>query len=209
MANIRPHGGWFLLGPAVLVLGWTAAVILMAGGVMSTGSDMQHVNVPGEGVVSITEPGEKVLFIEQNGVSQASVPPGMTVEITPSGGGEPLTVEPGGTNFTYNNGTTAGRNFGTVNFPAAGDYRVKVSLPEGTAGSGQVALGGNPAAKLIGVIFGFFGLGFGSVILCVIIVIVVAVKRSASNKRNMQQQYAGQPMYAGMPPPPPPGASAS
>jgi hypothetical protein len=205
MEKVKPHWGWFLAGPAVLLLGGVGAVVLMAAGIMSTGADMQHVKVPGEAVVHIDEPGEKILFIEQTGVANASAPPGMMVSITPPDSEVPLTVENSGASFTYNNGSVAGRNFGKVNFPAAGDYRVKVSVPEGVPASGQVAVGGNPAGKIIGTIFGFFGLGFGSFVLCIIIVVVVALKRSRSRKRIMQQRYAGHP---GMPPSPPPGAMA-
>lgn len=207
MEQIKPHWGWFLLGPVILVLGGVGASILMFAGIMSAGSDMQHVHVPGESVVHISEAGNKTLFYEQPNVTNATVPIGLDVQVTPAAGGAALPVGPAGTNFTYNNGSVAGRNFGSVNFPTAGDYKVKVKVPEGVPADGNIALGGNPAGAVLGTIFGFFGIGLASFVLCILVVVVVGVKRGKHRKRIMQQQYAGFAPAAGVPPPPP-GANA-
>ena len=111
MEPIKPHWAWFLAGPVVLALGCVAAVAMFLGGMVNMSEGMQHVGVPGEGTVTIEEPGEYTIFFEQSGVSQAQIPNGLVVEVTPAAGGAPLPLGPGGVNFTYNNGGTAGRNY--------------------------------------------------------------------------------------------------
>ncbi|MEZ5991645.1 MAG: hypothetical protein R3E76_04770 [Planctomycetota bacterium] len=206
MERIKPHWGWFFLGPAILVLGGVGAFELMVAGILSAGSDMQHVPVPGEGVVHINEAGDMTLFYEQFKVASATVPVGLNVQIRPVGGSATLPVG-STTSFTYSNGRLAGRSIGAVNFPEAGDYKVKVSVPEGVPADGNVALGGNPAGAILGTIFGFIGIGFASFVLCILVLVVVGVKRGKHRKRILQQQHAGFAPQAGMRPPPP-GASA-
>ncbi len=200
MQNIKPHWSWFLLGPAVLILGGIGAVVLMAGGLMSVAEGMQRVDAPGEAVIRIEQPGEQAIFFEQRGVAQASAPADLTLSITPLSGGEPLNISSTIGNVTYNANGVAGRNYGSVNFPAAGEYKVVATT---ATGGGQVALGGNPGEKIVGSLLGFFGLGFGSFVACVIILIVVAVKRARNRKLVMQQYHSHYPPAGGMPPPPP------
>ncbi|MCA8916868.1 MAG: hypothetical protein KDB90_15855 [Planctomycetes bacterium] len=203
MQKVTPHWGWFLLAPAVLVLGGIAAVALMAVGLTSVADGMERIDVPGERVVHVAAPGNQTIFYEQTGGISANPPADLVLEITPASGGEPLALsEPVG-DVNYNMNGVAGRNFKRVNFPAAGDYKVSATLPLGATG-GRIAFGGNPAEKIVGSLLGFFGIGGVSFLLCVIILVVVAVKRSGSRKRMLQQQY-GRPPQGGMPPAPPPG----
>lgn len=190
MQNIKPHWGWFLLGPAVLILGGIASVVLMAGGLMSVAEGMQRVDAPGEAVIRIEQPGEQAIFFEQRGVAAASAPADLKLSITPLAGGEPLSISNTFGSVTYNANGVAGRNYGSVNFPATGEYKVVVAT---ATGGGQVALGGNPGEKIVGSLLGFFGVGFGSFVACVIILIVVAVKRAKFRKALLRQQYATYP----------------
>ncbi|MCB9893087.1 MAG: hypothetical protein H6839_01400 [Planctomycetes bacterium] len=204
MQKVTPHWGWFLLAPAVLVLGGIAASVLMVGGIMSVASGMEHVDVPGERVVLIPEAGDQTIYYESSGF-QASPPAGLNLEITPEGGGEPLELQQPVGNVTYNVNGVSGRNFKRVYIPKPGRYKFSATLPLGATG-GQIAFGGNPGGKIVGSLLGFFGIGGVSFLLCVIILIVVAVKRSNSRKRMLQQQYSQFPQ-GGMPPAPPPGAA--
>lgn len=155
-------------------------------------------------MIRVEQPGEQPIYFEQRGAAQASAPADLKVTITPAAGDEPLALGSSFGNVTYNTGDVAGRNFGTVTFPAAGDYKVEAAS---ATGGGQIALGGNPGEKLVGSLLGFFGLGFGSFIACVIIMIVVAVKRARNRRLVMQQYHSHYPPPGGMPPPPP-GAQA-
>lgn len=202
MERIKPHWAWFFAGPVVLVLGCIAAVVVMVMGTLNVSSGMQRVNVPGEATVSIEEAGETTIFFEQTGVSQAQIPNGLVVEVTPAAGGDPLPMTTGTGSFTYNNGGTAGRNYRNVDIPTPGQYHVKTSLPPGENARGQVAMGGSPGAALGMALGGFFGLGFLSFVLCMVIVLVVFVMRSKSAKRIREKQYQQMPQQG-----PPPGAA--
>lgn len=193
MSPIKPHWAWFLAAPAVLMLGGVAAAAVLIFGTLSVSEGMQRVGVPGEGVVVIEEAGETTIFYEQNGVSQATIPEGLSVEVMPESGGASLPLSGAATRFTYANNDVAGRNFRNVTFPAPGRYRVVTSLPEGSTARGQIALGGNPGGALIGTLGGFFGIGALSFILCLTIVIVVAVKRSSYARRMREQQFQQMP----------------
>lgn len=187
--KIAPHWAWFLLGPVILMVGIIASVAMLVVGALSVGEGLERIPAPGSGVVSFEEAGSHTVFWEQRGVMQAQVPAGLAVVITPAAGGEPLS-QSSGMNFTYNNNNVAGRNFTRVEVPSPGEYKVDVTVPEGAAGSGQVALGGNPAGRVLGAIFGSMAVGGISFVLCLVILIVVAVKRSKSAKAQMAQQYA-------------------
>lgn len=123
MQNIKPHWGWFLLGPAVLILGGIASVVLMAGGLMSVAEGMQRVDAPGEAVIRIEQPGEQAIFFEQRGVAAASAPADLKLSITPLAGGEPLSISNTFGSVTYNANGVAGRNYGSVNFPERASTR--------------------------------------------------------------------------------------
>jgi hypothetical protein len=202
MEPIKPHWAWFFAGPVVLILGCVAAVVVMVMGTLNVSSDMQRVDVPGEGTVNIQEAGESTIFFEQPGVAQATIPEGLIVEVTPAAGGDPLPlISEGMSSFTYNNGNVAGRNYRSINFPAPGQYRVTASLPPSSNARGQVAMGGNPGAALGMALGGFFGIGLLSFLTCIAIVIVVAVMRGKSAKRIRVQQHQPLPRQG-----PPPGA---
>jgi hypothetical protein len=187
MQPIKPHWAWFLAGPAVLVVGCVAAVVVLVVGSLSVAEGMQRVSVPGEATISIKEAGDTTIFYEQMGVSQATIPEGLTVIITPAGGGEPLELTQGRGRFTYADTQAAGRNFRNVSFPHAGEYHVVTSLPPGSSAGGRVALGGSPGAALAGTLVGFFGIGIASFLLCVIIMLVVGLRRVSYRKRLLAQ----------------------
>jgi hypothetical protein len=195
--KITPHWGWFFLGPIILMVGVIAASVMIAVGALSAGEGLERIPAPGSGVVRFEEAGTHTVFWEQRGVMQAQVPAGLAVVITPAAGGEPLSQSSGGMNFTYNNNNVAGRNFTTVEVPSPGEYKVDVTVPEGAAGAGQVALGGNPAGRVLGTILGSMAVGGISFVLCLVILIVVAVRRSKSAKAQMAQQYAQYPHPVG------------
>ena len=191
--KITPHWAWFFLGPVILMAGIVAAVAMIAIGAMSAGEGLERIPAPGSGVVRFEEAGSQTVFWEQRGVMHAQVPAGLAVVVTPAAGGAPLSQSSGGVNFTYNSNGVAGRNFTTVEVPSPGEYKVEVKVPEGAAGSGHVALGGNPAGRVLGAIFGSMAVGGVSFVLCLVILIVVAVKRSRSAKAQMAHQYAQYP----------------
>ena len=203
MGTVKPHWAWFFVGPVILIVGCIAAVVVMVMGTLSVAEGMQRVGVPGEGVVTINEPGESTIFYEQSGVAQANIPDGLTVQVIPASGGDPLSLTSGVGSFTYNDGNTAGRNYKNVNFPSPGQYKVVTSLPPGSTTSGRVAMGGSPGAALGVALGGFFGIGALSFLLCIVSVIFVAVMRSKSARRLREQQYQQLPQRG-----PPPGAGA-
>lgn len=188
--KVSPHWGWFLLAPVFLVVGVVAFVVIVFSGALGVAEGMQHVSVPGEGTVTFDEPGEYTIFYEQRGVMQAEIPTGLRVEVTPVGGEKPLQhIIPGG-KFTYKNNDVAGRNFGRIDVPGAGEYRVRTSVSEGVATSGRVALGGDPSGKLLGAVFGSMGALVGGVVLALVHVIVIAVLRAKNRKKLRPPGYA-------------------
>lgn len=199
MQPIKPHWGWFLLGPAILFLGGITASVVLAGGAMTVATDMTRVDIPGTATIYAEEPGKMPIFYEERTFGRATAPLNLEVKITPTAGGEPLSIDTSTTNFSYNNNGVAGQQWGTANIPAAGAYTVETTVPLGTS-AGQLAVGSNPGERLIATLLAFFGIGGGSFLLCFLIVIIVAVKRSRYRKRLMQQQYG---MPPGGPPPAP------
>jgi len=204
MQPVRPHWGWFLLGPVILILGGIAALVLFIGGLTSITEGMQRVDIPGRAEVHVEEPGAQPLFFEERGVSQASAPQGLEVRILPAGGGAPVPIDAGFGNVTYNVNGVAGRKWGEADFPAAGTYEITTNVHLGTK-QGQLAVGGNLGEKIAVSLAGLFGFGFGSFLLCAIVMLVVLVKRMGYRRRMVRQQYAAMPP-GGMAPPPP-GAS--
>lgn len=189
--KVKPHGAWFLLVPVLILGGGIAAVALFVVGVSGFADGMKHIELPGTETITVSKAGDQILFYEQPDASQATVPPGLSVTVTPARGGEPLEMSAPGGNVTYNYGDVAARAYRRVSFPAAGEYVVTSSLPEGVVPHGQLAIGGDPAG-LLKTMGGAFGLGFGGFVLGVIVLIVLLVMRGRSRKR-INQQYWQQP----------------
>jgi hypothetical protein len=200
MQPIKPHWAWFFLGPLILVFGGVAAIVLMIGGLSSATDGMQRVDVPGTATVRVDEPGYQTIFFEAGGSFAERPPDRLEATIVPLAGGEPLTLESTIGDATYNMNGVAGRSWRRVNFPAAGGYTITSTVPLGNSG-GKLVIGGDVGERIAFTIVGFFGIGFGSFILCVIVVIVVLVKRINYRKRMMQQQYAAIPQGGMVPPP--------
>jgi hypothetical protein len=203
MQPIKPHWAWFFLGPVILVVGCIAAVVVMVAGISSVTEGMQHVDIPGSATIQVDKPGPMPIFYEERGTMEAVAPLALEVRITPVAGTESVPIDAAFTKVTYNLNGVSGRKWGEANFPSAGAYTVETKVPLGTT-AGQLAIGGNAGEKIAGSLIGFFGLGFGSFVVCVICMIVVLVKRMGYRKRMMQQQYGAIPQ-GGMSPPP--GAS--
>jgi hypothetical protein len=199
MQPVKPHWGWFLLGPAILFLGGICAFVVMIGGTMNVAKDMTRVDIPGTATVYAEKPGKMPIFYEERTFGKATAPLALEVKITPAAGGTPVPIDTSTVNFSYNNNGISGQQWGTADLPAAGAYTVETSVPLGTT-AGKLAVGSNPGERLIATLLAFFGIGGGSFLLCFLIVIVVAVKRNRSRKRLMLQQYG---MASGGPPPAP------
>ena len=189
MNPIRPHGAWYLLAPAFLLAGIAVSVVLVATTAANYEDNRQRVPVPGETALSVESAGAQPVYFEESGTSQARVPGGLELAITPEGGGPTLSISPAGMRSTYHYGGTAGVKLGDVNFPAAGRYRARTSLPEGVHPpmDAVVVVGGSPVAGVLGAVFGSIGaIGVGFV-LAVIAVVIVAVRRAGSRKAMMPQ----------------------
>jgi hypothetical protein len=200
MQPIKPHWAWFLLGPVILVLGVIASVVVMVAGISSVTDGMQHVDIPGEATIQVDKPGVQPIFYEERSAMQVVAPLNLEVRITAVSGGEAVPIDASHTEVTYSLNGVSGRKWGEANFPAAGAYKVETRVPIGTT-AGQLAVGGNAGEKIAGSLIGFFGIGFGSFVLCVIIMIMVLVKRMGYRRRMIQQQYANLPPVSNAPPP--------
>ena len=90
---IRPAAWWFGVGAGLIVVGIIAAVVIFAVAFQDTFDefteiedaidDFQRVPAPGEGDVTITDPGRYTVYVEGSiDVDQTITPPEMTIEST-------------------------------------------------------------------------------------------------------------------------------
>lgn len=195
MEAVKPHWGWFLLAPVLLIGGIVAAFALVVSGVSGMASERQVVPVPGKGEVSFEEAGAVLVSFEETGAAPARVPSGLEVRIYSTGDSEALPMSSPGANYTYHYSGVAGRGIGAVEIPSPGSYRVETRLRQGTEPppGAAVAIGRNPAGAILGAVFGAFALAGGGAVLALILVVVVAVKRSSFRRARQASLYAGHP----------------
>jgi hypothetical protein len=143
------------------------------------------------------EAGDMVVYGERSGGDGITATLGNT-RLRQAGGDE-LTLEDYEAEFTYDNGTRAGRAEFTVEIPEDGEYEI---IAEGIPGAATtVAVGPSVADKLVSAIVGALLIGGIGVVLGVILLIVTGVRRRKFRQRRwLDAQGGGQPTGTWNPP---------
>src|SRR5215211_735337 len=142
---IRPAAWWFGVGAGLIVVGIIAAVVIFAVAFQDTFDefteiedaidDFQRVPAPGEGDVTITDPGRYTVYVEGSiDVDQTITPPEMTIESTEPDS-QPVTLTPVAGEFTYDFNGPAVRSVFHFEAEEAGTFHVEVDdAPPGVTG---------------------------------------------------------------------------
>jgi hypothetical protein len=126
---IRPSRLWYLVAGALAA---GAVVWLVAGFVLGLGSfvrqveGFQRVPIPGQGEISLEEPGPHTVYYEGPGAGdEAVVIPSFRLSVVPVDGGQELTVSPYEGASVYTSGSYSGRAVGTVQVDRPGRFLLR------------------------------------------------------------------------------------
>jgi hypothetical protein len=211
---LRPRGWWYGVGGGIIAVGLIAAVVIFAVAFQDTFDEFreiereveafQRVPAPGDGTITLPEPGEYTVYVE--GSFDASDPvsaPEIEIEsVEPDS--QPLALRPADTEFTYDFSGPAVHSVFDFTAPDAGDYRVDVGEPP--FGVSGVAVGEDPdilgaVGSILIAVFVPMGVGGLFLILGLVVIIITAVRRSKAQRLRRQATFAGG--YGSAPPPPP------
>lgn len=192
-AKVRPGRIWYLLALAVFVAG-LAWLIVGITSLASTVNGLQRVPLPAGGTVSLGHSGSFIVYYEGPGAQTGQIPP-YHINVAPASSGAAVS---GLTRYTadvtYNVGSHHGRAVLTLHVTEPGRFRVTATGPN-ISGAG-LAIGGNIAHGIVGVLLP----GLPLLIIGVLAAVILLVVRIA-RKRSLQR-----PAYAGYTyPPGPPG----
>ncbi len=153
---------------ALGVLGSIACAILAVVAIVNAFGELHVVNVPGRGVLTLTQRHYVIYYEDAVGTPDAFEVRGLRVSIRP--GAEPKNVLPISgyeASFTYSRGPYYGRAVGTFDTPHPGRYLIITSNTSGAGGSARISVG-PPVLGLfgrylfrgaLGAILVFFGVG--------------------------------------------------
>lgn len=150
---------------------------------------MQRVVVPGEGTVTLAEPGTYKIYHEHQSVvggrsfSNPASLPSLQCTVTAADTGGRVPLRPVSTSETYSMGAHQGVAVWQFDADAAGDYTVSATYPPGESGPEAVlAVGQSMVGAIFLMVFGMMGgCGFAMLMfaLALVLVIVWLVRRSA------------------------------
>lgn len=178
------RGYWFagaLALAAVLV-----SVAIVATGVLRITSaidDLQRVDVPGEGLVTFTEPGGYTVYYEGPGVGEDGGIPGFSAALVPEGGEEGIPLSDYVGSFTYSLGGHDGAALWTVRIERPGTYRL-VAFDE-TAPGGTLAVGPSVGGGFIGSILAAMAVGLLGLVLAAAVAIATLKRRRRFGRQTM------------------------
>jgi hypothetical protein len=212
-----PSAAGYIIGTILIILGIGGGIAWgVINGVAFFDSVDDFERAPVGDVETMTlDAGEMVVYGEKGGGDGITATLGET-RIRPAGGeGRELTLDDYEAEFTYDNGTRAGRAEFTVEIPDDGDYEiVSQSIPGGAT---TVAVGPSGAGELVTAIVGALVIGIVGVVVGVILLLVTGIRRRKFRQRRWldgaqggQQPGTWNPQGGGGygAPPPPGGAWA-
>jgi hypothetical protein len=216
---LRPRAWWYGVGGGIIAVGFIGALVIFAVAFRDTFDEFREIEreidafervpAPGEGTITLPEPGEYTVYVEGSFDSSDAVSaPDIEIEsVEPDS--QPLTLRPAGTESTYDFSGPAVRSVLEFTAPEAGDYRVAVGEPP--FGVSGVAIGEDP--DILGAVGSIFiavfvpmGVGGLFLVLGLVVIIITAVRRSKAQRLRRQAAggYGAVPPPTWSPPPPPP-----
>ena len=196
---MRPSRWGYLLGLLVIVAGGIGAGLWVAGGLARFRSDVRALSrVPagGGGDIHLSASGPYVLYNESP-VFPADV--GLSVTVTPAGGGAPLPLARYGTaqngrrsTLTYNAGTYSGDAADTFSAPTAGTYHVASTCTDAPQSCATLAVGKSLGPRLALTVLGALFIGFVGFVLGVALLIATFARRRRG-RRAPPQGFGGYP----------------
>lgn len=204
-AAVRPSKWWYLGAAMVAMVGIAAAIGLFVRGIMGVYDDVnefQRVSVPGEGTVSIDDPGGHTVYLEFAGANESTTAraPPVDVAITDPDGG-PVGIVRYESNVTYETDEHEGIAVYSFDTARAGTYRVTADST--SPGVTVVAIGEGLGDDLIRSIVAAFAAGIIGALVAGAIATVTAVGRSRA-RRMLPAEPGWTGSYVG---PPYPGSS--
>lgn len=202
---IRPSGWWYLLPLVVLMVGTALAVTLSVVSFVSLVDKVVNESVsvePGStGVVSVSDPGEFVVFVDYTSDVGSSLPGVPRVVVLGPDGREVL-LNRASTDQTYNDGESFLFGLSTFEARVPGDYRVVVGGSDSPLVA-SIAVVANPVPGLVTAIVIAVAVALLSLGIAVVIGVVLAIRRGRS-KRSQAGVAMGPAAPAGAMPPGPP-----
>ncbi len=148
---IRPSGWWYLLPLVVLMVGTAAAVTLSVVSFVSLVDNVVNDSVsvePGStGVISVSEPGEFVVFVDYTSDVGSSLPGVPRIVVLDPDGREVL-LNRASADQTYNDGESFLFGLSTFDARVQGDYRVVVGGSDSPLVA-SIAVVANPVPGLV------------------------------------------------------------
>lgn len=197
VAPIRPSGWWYTLPLVVLMVGTAIAIIVSVVSFVSVVDRVVNDSVtvsPGStGVITVTDPGEFVVFVDYTSDVGSSLP-GVPRVVVLDPGGREVPLDRASVDQTYSDNDSYLVGLSTFDARTAGDYRVVV----GQSGSplvASIAVVANPVPGLVRTIVIAVVVAALALLIAVVITVVLAVRRGRSRRAT----------GSGAPNPPPPG----
>jgi len=199
---VGPARFWYVVAGAAVAGSVVWLVLGLLLGFRSVSREVegfQRVPVPGEAVVSFTEPGGYVLYFEGLLATEAPLEvPFPEFTLVPVGRSEEVPIRPYEGSMTYQLGGHAGRAVGTFHIDQPGSYRLRADgVPLG--GHADIAVGPSIGGAIVRTVLlalsGAATLFIGGTALAV----VVAVRRSRSRRPPSQTIGRWTPAYAAAP----------
>jgi hypothetical protein len=174
---------WYLVAFVVFALGVVGAVFFA----MSRLSDLQNaltrVIVPGESVVTLSEPGTYTLFHELSGtldgvVYSASDISGLRVSLESVDTGEAVELRRPTASTSYDMGGSSAVGIFAFTIETPGDYRLSATYADGRAKPQAIlSMASGFISKLVATILGAVGLVFGAIALAIVIAVLTFLRR--------------------------------
>lgn len=201
---IRPSGWWYLLPLVVLMVGTAAAVTLSVVSFVAVVDNVVNDSVsvePGStGVISVSDPGEFVVFVDYTSDVGSSLPGVPRIVVLDPDGREVL-LNRASADQTYNDGESFLFGLSTFEARVQGDYRVVVGGSDSPLVA-SIAVVANPVPGLVRTIVIAVAVAVLTLGIAVVIAVVVAVRRGRS-KRSLAGLATGPTAPSGATPPPP------
>ena|SRR5215475_12748606 len=196
---IRPSRIWYWVSGAIL----TGAVVLIVLGVVSMISvarkvdGFQRVPAPGQAEVTFAEPGGYTLYLEGPGISDASDPGTVHVEVTPTGAGPPPSVSSYSDDLSYIISDHEGRAVATIQIGHAGTYLLSIGEPT-RPGVTAAAVGGSIGRGIVASVV----LLVTATLILIPVGLVVGIVTAVRRRRARRAPLTGAPVLAGWHPDP-------
>jgi len=196
---MRPTRWGYVLGLLVIVAGGIGAGLWVVAGLAQYRTDVRafsRVPADGGGDVHLSAPGHFVLYNESP-VFPADG--GLSVTVTPAGGGAPLPLARYGTlengrrsTLTYNVDRYSGDAADTFSVPAAGTYHVGSTCTDAPSSCATLAVGKTIGPRLALTAIGALFIGFVGFLAGVALLIATFARRRRA-RRAARQAYGGYP----------------